>query len=300
MGLFRDPIFLAAGLILILVEWGLRRLAGRSYSWGGAFASLGVAIGDMVSRLTGGVVIGLAALAIARLSPWHWPLDDWRSWVVGFFGVEFAYYWFHRWSHEVRWLWATHNVHHSAAEFTFPAAIRLGWTSLVSGGWIVYMPLVMAGMDPVMLATLLGLNLKYQFLLHTELVGRLGPLEWVFNTPAHHRIHHACNAAYLDRNYGGVLIVFDRLFGTFAEERPDEPVRYGLTEPLESRNPFIIAFREWQWIGRDLKAARSFRDIRTILFGRPGAFRGAVADKKMPRSGDRGIEAVSGGVARKG
>ncbi|MBY0421837.1 MAG: sterol desaturase family protein, partial [Parvularculaceae bacterium] len=210
-------------------------------------------------------------VALHAASPVKRDAADWRVWVAGFFAVEFAYYWMHRWSHTVRWLWTSHSVHHSAAEFTLPAAIRLGWTNVFSGAWLVFAPLMLLGFPPLVVVVLLAANLKYQFLLHTELVGKLGPLEWILNTPSYHRVHHASNPVYLDRNFGGVLIVFDRLFGTFAAERNEEKIVYGLVEPLRSNNPFAIALHEWGRMGRDALRARDAGEIWTALFGRPGA-----------------------------
>jgi sterol desaturase/sphingolipid hydroxylase (fatty acid hydroxylase superfamily) len=156
-------------------------------------------------------------------------------------------------------MWATHSVHHSAEQMTLLSSLRLGWTNLFSAGWIVYVPLVLAGFDPLLVFTLLAFNLRYQFFLHTEAVGRLGPIEWVFNTPAHHRLHHASNPAYIDRNYGGVLIVFDRLFGTLAKEVEGEPIRYGLAHRPATANPLTLAFREWRLMLGDMWRARSLR-----------------------------------------
>jgi sterol desaturase/sphingolipid hydroxylase (fatty acid hydroxylase superfamily) len=154
---------------------------------------------------------------------------------------------------------------------TLLASFRLGWTNLFSAGWAFYVPLVLLGFPPVMVVTLLALDLRYQFFLHTEAVGRLGPLEWVLNTPAHHRLHHASNTAYLDRNYGGVVIIFDRLFGTLAREQPDDPIRYGLAHRAPAPNPFRLAFREWGIMLRDAWRARSLRALGRALFAPPGA-----------------------------
>jgi sterol desaturase/sphingolipid hydroxylase (fatty acid hydroxylase superfamily) len=169
----------------------------------------------------------------------------------------------------VRWLWASHAVHHTPEEMTFLSALRLSWTNLLSFGWLFYLPLVLIGFDPRLVFTVLAIDLHYQFFLHTEAVGKLGPLEWVLNTPAHHRVHHASNADYLDCNYGGMVIVFDRLFGTLRMERADEPIRYGLAHPLNTLRPFAVAFGEWRRLFADLFRARSPRAILRIAFGRP-------------------------------
>jgi sterol desaturase/sphingolipid hydroxylase (fatty acid hydroxylase superfamily) len=266
----RSPVFLAVVLLLVIAEAVWRRwVARRGYDFGAAAASIGVAAGNILLKPVSAAVTTLVMVGLEPYAVWRLPADDWRTWVAGFVAVEFVYYWFHRWSHTIRWLWASHAVHHSANEFTLPAAVRLGWTNLLSGGWLLFAPLVLVGFPPLMIAALLAANLSYQFLLHTELVGRLGPLEWVLNTPSHHRVHHASNGRYLDRNFGGVVIVWDRLFGTFADEVAEEPVRYGLTKPVASRNPFVIALHEWGNMGRDILKARSWKDRARAAFGRP-------------------------------
>ncbi len=266
----RSPIFLLIAILLVFAEWMWRtRFSHRGYDASAAFASLGVAFGNfLIKPLTAGIVT-FSFLAIENATPLHLEIGDWRTWVIGFFAVEFAYYWFHRWSHKVRWLWATHAVHHSAQEFTLPAAIRLGWTGVVSGGWLIFAPLVALGLPAITVAVLLGGNLLYQFFLHTEAVGKLGPLEWVLNTPSHHRVHHASNAEFIDRNFGGVVIVFDRIFGTFAVEREDVTLRYGLVREMNSKNPIVIALHEWGRIWKDARSAKSARGFVAALFGAP-------------------------------
>jgi sterol desaturase/sphingolipid hydroxylase (fatty acid hydroxylase superfamily) len=267
--LIRDPWFISGVILLTVLEAIWRFRSGKGYDVKGAAASFGVAAGNFATKPLNAIIIGGTFVWLASLTPLKLPMDDWRVWALGFIGVEFCYYWFHRWSHLVRWMWASHAVHHTAQEMTFPAAIRLGWTGAISGGWICFAPLILLGFHPAMVATLLGFNLAFQFLLHTESVGRLGPLEWVFNTPSHHRVHHACNDDYLDKNFGGVLIVFDRMFGTFAEETREVPLRYGLTTGFSSRNPLEIALQEWGAMFKDVRIAQKGRVI-AVLFGRPG------------------------------
>jgi len=266
----RSPFLLLTMLAFVIGEVVWRtRIARRGYNVHGALASLGLGVGNVLIGGAQAIVLAAIFLAAAKIAPVHWSIGNWRTWVVGFFAVEFAYYLFHRASHRVRWIWASHAVHHSPEEMTFLSAIRLGWTNLLSGGWLFQLPLVLAGFDPRLVFGLLAFNLHYQFFLHTESVGRLGPLEWVLNTPAHHRVHHGSNAAYLDRNFGGVLIVFDRLFGTFAAERPDDPIRYGLVHPLGTNNPLKIAFGEWRRLASDLRRAGSFGAAARIALGPP-------------------------------
>jgi sterol desaturase/sphingolipid hydroxylase (fatty acid hydroxylase superfamily) len=169
----------------------------------------------------------------------------------------------------VRWLWATHAVHHSATHFNLSAAIRLGWTGQLTGAFVFFLPLAWIGFPPVTIGGMLAAGLLYQFFLHTALPVRLGPLEWILNTPAHHRVHHSCNEACLDKNYGSVLIVFDRLFGTFAVPPQDEPLRFGLKGRAPSNNPLVIALGEWRHLFSDAARARGLRAKLKVLFGAP-------------------------------
>ncbi|CAN5245651.1 hypothetical protein BH10PSE17_BH10PSE17_29770 [soil metagenome] len=173
----------------------------------------------------------------------------------------------------MRLFWTSHLVHHSVEHLNLSAAYRLGWTSNLTGAGLFFVPLIWLGIEPTVVVVTMAANLLYQFWLHTELVPKLGPIEWIFNTPSHHRAHHASNPRYLDRNYGGILIVFDRLFGTFAEERADDPCRYGLVEPLRSGNPFRIALHGWFTLGRDIASdlrQGHWRRLPWRLFAPPG------------------------------
>lgn len=266
----RSPLWLVLMLALVLVELVWRVRSERGYDGNTALTTLGLVAGNVPAAALNAVVLGAVYGAVWALAPIHLPLDDWRTWVAGFVAVEFAYYWFHRLSHRVRWLWATHAVHHSAEQMTLLSSLRLGWTNLVSGGWLCYVPLVCVGFDPRLVIGLLALDLRYQFFLHTEARISFGPLEWLLNTPSHHRVHHGSNAPYLDRNYGGVVIVFDRLFGTFAAERPDEPIRYGLVGRAAESNPIKLSVREWRAIARDVLAATNLREALHAMFAPPG------------------------------
>ncbi len=261
------PIFVSLVLIEAAISWWKGRAA---YTWRESLASIGVGVGH---KLTGMIKIG-ASGGVAYYAWEHRltevPLNSWWGILALFIGVELAYYWFHRLSHEVRWMWASHSVHHSAEHLNVLAAYRLGWTGFLSGGWLVFMPLVWIGFHPAAVFLTLGLNLIYQSWIHTDLIPKLGWLEYVLNTPSNHRVHHATNADYLDRNYGGVLIIFDRLFGTYVEERNDQPCRYGLVKQVGSHNPLRIAFHEWINMGRDAIRARSPGELAGYLFGRPG------------------------------
>lgn len=274
-------VFLSVVALVALVEFIWRRRSGRGYDLGALGGTLGVFVGQVFAQGLTVIVVAAALSAAFAIAPIQWPMDHWFTWVALFFGVEFVYYWQHRFSHTIRWFWATHAVHHSPNEFTLPAAMRLGWTGGVTGNWVYYIALALIGFHPAAISMLLLINLRYQFFLHTEAVGKLGPLEWVLNTPSHHRVHHGSNPEYLDKNYGGVLIIFDRLFGTFQAERVDAPVVYGLTTPVTSNNPFVIALHEWVAIGGELKRAQSVREAGHILFARPGRKFKTVEDDQV-------------------
>ncbi len=191
----------------------------------------------------------------------------WWAWVLAFFADDLSYYVFHRTSHECRLWWASHVVHHSSQRYNLGTALRQTWTgSLYSFIFWMWMPLV--GFPPVMILTMQAISLLYQFWIHTELIENMGPLEYVLNTPSHHRVHHASNPEYLDKNHAGTLIVWDRLFGTFAPEKT--PVVYGLTKNIDTYNPVRIAFHEWADILRDVSKAGNWSERWYLIFGRPG------------------------------
>ncbi|MGR5360077.1 sterol desaturase family protein [Vibrio mediterranei] len=163
---------------------------------------------------------------------------------------DFFYYWFHRASHRIRWMWAAHVVHHSSENMNFSTAFRQSLMYPLAGMWLFWMPLVIIGFDPKWVVFVVLLNLGLQFFVHTQWIRRLGPLEWVINTPSHHRVHHGVNAQYIDKNYAGILIVWDRMFGTFEPEV--EEVRYGISKPVNSFNPITVTFAEWKDMLNDL------------------------------------------------
>lgn len=244
----------------------------EAYDWRAALASLADFLlrEFLVRRL---LPLGLAAPVIA----WVWQnrlttvqLDTVSAFALLFLGQEFCYYWFHRASHRVRWFWATHAVHHSPEQLNLSASYRFGLTGRLSGSTLFYVPLIWLGFPPAAVFLTLSLNLLYQYWLHTTWIPKLGWFEYIFNTPSHHRVHHASNPEYLDANYGGVLIIFDRLFGTFIGERADVPCRYGLVKPLRSYNPIKIAFHDWVQMARDLRQAKSWRARFMHMFGPPG------------------------------
>jgi sterol desaturase/sphingolipid hydroxylase (fatty acid hydroxylase superfamily) len=260
------PVVLTA--ISAEIAWYLL-VQRRAYPWREMFASVVIRILQIPLRFVTPLVVGPVAYFVWRHRVATVPLDTAWGLALLFLGEEFVYYWAHRAGHEVRWVWASHVVHHTPEHIHLASAFRLGLTELLSGNWLFRMPLYLLGFNPVAVAAVMGINVSYQFFLHTDLIGRLGPLEYVLNTPAHHRVHHASNRQYLDRNYGGILIVFDRLFGTFAREEPGTRITYGLVHPIGSLNPIRIVFHEWVAIARDIWRARSWRERLRLAFGRP-------------------------------
>ena len=201
---------------------------------------------------------------------WTLPLDHWSGWAACFIVQEFCYYWYHRAAHRIRWFWCTHAIHHSPNQLNLSAAYRFGWTGRLTGTLLFFLVGPWLGVPPRILLILLSLNLLYQFWVHATWIPRLGPLEWILNTPSAHRVHHAANLEYLDGNYGGVLIVFDRLFGTYIAERADVPPRYGLVKPMTSYNLLVVEFDQWRALWRDLRQATSWRERLSYLVMPPG------------------------------
>ena len=260
---------LLVGLGLVEFLW-IRLLQKNSYPWADVAASIGIKIGRRLIKLATAGLLAPVYFWAWDHRLWQIPLKGIAGWATAFMMVEFAYYWQHRMHHEIRWMWAAHRTHHSTNWFNILTTSRTSVTGLISGDWLFYVPLAWLGVHPLAIFLLIAVNLTYQIWLHTEMVPKLGPLEWVLNTPSHHRVHHAVNPRYLDTNYGGVLIIFDRLFGSFAAENKTDPCRYGLVKPETSHNPFVIVFREYVAIARDLYRARSLREIAGYLFGPPG------------------------------
>jgi sterol desaturase/sphingolipid hydroxylase (fatty acid hydroxylase superfamily) len=283
-----------AFVVLILVEMVALKAGARGrYDAADAAASLSMGLGNRaVGLVTGfiklGVFYGVAQFALFDI-PWAW----W-SLLLCFLGEDLAYYWFHRVAHERRWFWASHVVHHTSQHYNLTTALRQTWTGDVSLSFVFWLPLILVGFPVEMVILFSAISLVYQFWIHTETIGRLGLIEWVFNTPSHHRVHHGTEPYYLDRNYAGVLIIWDRLFGTFEEE--DERPTYGVLSNLGTLNPFRIAFHEWVGIARDVAQARSLAEVWGYVMGPPGwrpdASRRTSADVKAAWEARQKAQAV--------
>lgn len=265
------PFFLAT---LGLESW----LVGRREHEDGSDAQLaGFTLKDSLASLSMGlgflaVNAGLALLPFAGLAWLHqYRLFDirpvWWAWVLLLFAEDFCYYWFHRLHHEVRVLWAAHINHHSSTHYNLTTALRQSWTTPFTG-FIFWAPLPLLGFPVSMILIQKSISLLYQYWLHTELIGRLGWFETIFNTPSHHRVHHGRNPIYLDRNHAGIFIIWDKIFGTFEPEA--ERVDYGLTRNIHTYNPVRIAFHEWAAMLKDAWNAKTWHGRIGYLVMPPG------------------------------
>lgn len=261
------PFFLLTlgGEIGTLARWKREGRQVVGYELRDTLASLAMGIGSLF-------IVGAINFATFSLATFlaRWRITDlgegWLGWAVALIGWDFSFYWHHRVEHENRLLWACHVNHHSSRHYNLSTALRQPWTPFPTV--LFYAPWALFGVRPWMIMVSGGLNLVYQYWIHTEVIRSLPRwFELVFNTPSHHRVHHASNPRYLDKNYAGVLIVWDRLFGTFEAE--GEPVVYGLTKNISSFNPFVIAFHEYAAIARDLRDARGIGDRIGILWHGP-------------------------------
>ena len=260
------PIVVGTSFIEALV---LSRRGG--YDW----RATGVSLLDLALRVAVQIFLPLSIATPLVLLAYEQrvssiALDSAPALLALFIGQEFCYYGYHRAAHRVRWFWCSHVVHHSPNQLNLSAAYRIGIFGRLTGTALFFVPLVWLGFPPRVVFAMLQLNLLYQFWIHATWIPRLGWLEYVLNTPSAHRVHHATNLDYLDANYGGVLIVFDRLFGTYRAERDDLPCRYGLVTPVTTYNPLRIEFEPWRQLGRDLLRARSLRALAGALLMPPG------------------------------
>lgn len=269
-----EPVLLAIPVFVLFVaaEWiSARTLEAREpggYEARDAATSLVLGASSQLFWFLGKLAgLVLYSAVWVYIAPWHLSPSAWYTWVLAIVGTDFLYYWYHRAAHRIRLIWATHQAHHSSEYYNFATALRQKWNN--SGEIVAWLPLPLLGVPPWMVFTGFSVSLIYQFFVHTERVGRLwSPLEYIFNTPSHHRVHHGSDAEYLDRNYGGILIIWDRMFGTFRAEahRPT----YGLTTPVGTYNPLRLELYEYVAIWRDVRSSRRWRDRIGYTFGPPG------------------------------
>lgn len=256
-----NPILLAipAFLLLIAVEFLVSRYQKKKvYVFNDFVNNISAGVSEQLfSALTKLLTIFCYAFIANHFTLFIIDTSSVYQWVLLWLMVDFCYYWMHRAMHRCTFLWAGHSVHHQSEQYNLSVALRQGMIqSLFS--WIFYLPLAILGYPVWMFAIVSSLNTLYQFWIHTTLIKKMGPLEWFLNTPSHHRVHHGTNKEYIDKNYAGSLIIWDKLFGTFEPEQA--PVTYGVTEPLETWNPFyanIKVLMDVLYYGRALK---NFKD----------------------------------------
>ncbi|MFY9265706.1 MAG: sterol desaturase family protein [Solirubrobacterales bacterium] len=221
--------------------------------------------------------IAILAWLLSNVAPWELPADQPYTYILLFFADDFAFYWYHRVHHEVRLFWAQHVVHHSSERFNLSTALRQQWVLMTELPF--WAPLALLGFSPAMIVGMHAVSLMYQYWIHTEAIGKMPRwYESVFNTPSHHRVHHGSNPQYLDRNYGGVLIIWDRIFGSFEPE--GDRVVYGLTKNIHSYNPLKVFAHEWIAIWRDVRAAPTWRRKFGHMFRGPGWTPDSDEDKR--------------------
>lgn len=214
-----------------------------------------------LSIVSGIAFVFLSAFAVAEIP--HTAL----SWVICFILMDFCYYWMHRWDHKIRFLWTMHSVHHSSEEYDFTTALRMFWLVSLTQ-WLFYVPLVLIGFSPIQVVVCMTLQPFYGLWLHTEKIGRIPVFEQLFNTPSFHRVHHGTNRQYLDKNFAGILVIWDRMFGSYAPEV--EKINYGLTKAINTQNPLKVGFHEFIELGSAMRRANNWNDRVRYLIKGPG------------------------------
>lgn len=260
------PLF----LVLIIAEaWYWRRRNAAMYSLLDTVSNAGLALMHQAAdALAWTAVIGVYYV-VHQYRLFDLPAASWWTIAALVVAQDFFYYGFHRASHRVRWMWASHVTHHSSERLNLSTAFRQSLTYPISGMWLFWLPLAWLGFEPTHIVAVVAINLGFQFFVHTQAIGRLGWLEQVFNTPSHHRVHHARNPKYIDRNFAGVLIIWDKLFGSFVAEDPAQPCEYGIIGQIHSHNPLTLTFHEWVAMIRDVRASLGIVSAFGQLFGPP-------------------------------
>lgn len=256
--------FFLFNLVLITSEiiWDL--ITAKKRRWNDTLANISIFVmNQLLEKTILGSLGVIFLIPISMLSIYQIPLNIY-TWIAAFFVADFTYYWMHRLEHEHRILWASHSVHHSSQDYNLTISMRL---SIVEGlfEWMFLIPMVLVGFSPFQAIIGLVLVAQFQTWIHTEKIGKLGWLDEIFNTPSVHRVHHGSNNKYLDKNYGGFLIIWDKLFGTY--QREEEKVVYGLTKNIETNNPITINFIEYRNIWKEVKRCKNLKDKLKIIFG---------------------------------
>jgi len=281
------PFFLLA----LLLELAVDRIKGRNYFRtndainslsAGTLSTTGGYFTGFIGLFFWGYVLENFSIIDMPLTWFDASLSGIILWVVAALAWDFSYYWFHRFSHEISIFWAAHAVHHQSEDYNLSTALRQTSTDFLFS-WVFYVPLFLIGFPLEVLLTVKAVNLIYQFWVHTQFVRRLGVLDYVLVTPSNHRVHHAQNERYIDKNYGGMLILWDRMFGTFQDERDDEPVVFGVRKPLANWNPFWANLQVYDYLWFDAVHTKRWRDKLGVWF-RPTGWRPEDVAQRYPKS----------------
>ena len=270
--LYDDPIMFAGPVfaLIILTEVVISIQRKRElYEFKDSAASFGTTVGVVLIGSVTKTGAYLVMMAVYQFRLFDFDVAMWWYWVLLFFAEDFTFYWHHRLSHEIRVLWAAHVNHHSSQKLNYSVAIRQSWVEVIYK-YIFWLWLPLIGFDPLYILLFQSFNVIYQFWPHTQLIHKVGPIEWIFNTPSHHRVHHSSNAIYLDRNHAGILIIWDRMFGTFQEELDEEPCVYGITNNINTFNPLKFQALGYIDLWKDISQAEKISDKLRYIFKPPG------------------------------
>lgn len=280
-------------LLLSLEAWFSYRENKNLYETKDTWTSLGLGIGNVIVGFITKAMIWACFMFLYQFRIFELNAGVWWYWILLFFADDFSYYWFHRTAHNVNWFWASHVVHHSSQHYNLAAALRQTWTGNLTGSFLFWAWMPLIGFHPTWILFMQQISLIYQFWIHTETVDKLPkPLEFILNTPSHHRVHHGSNIKYLDKNHAGILIIWDRMFGTFQpeEERPT----YGLTKNIRSFNPIVIALKTWAELFKTAMHSGSLRNAVNYFIQPPGwSHDGSTRTVKQIRSSTTPVEVHS-------
>ncbi|HEV7381932.1 MAG TPA: sterol desaturase family protein [Dyadobacter sp.] len=266
--LYAIPVFVFS-LIAEILYFRHQQKHDNHYKVKDTTSSLSMGIGNVVTGFVSKAVVFGALVLVYQFRILELTRNVWWYWMLIFFADDFSYYWFHRMSHQIRYFWASHVVHHSSEFYNLGTALRQTWTGNITGSFLFYLWMPLVGFHPIDIVFMQAVSLLYQFWIHTEAIDKMPRFfEFIFNTPSHHRVHHGSDIKYLDKNHAGILIIWDRMFGTFQNEK--ERPKYGLTQNLATYNIFSIAFHEWKSIINDISKAPNLKAVLGYIFGPPG------------------------------
>ncbi len=256
--------FFIFNLSIIILEIVVDLITKKSRRWKDTIANITIfGINQVLEKTIVGAIGILALMPVHYITPLSIPMNAW-TWILAILAADFTYYWMHRIEHEHRILWGNHSVHHSSEDYNLTVSMRLSIVEPLIE-WIFLIPMILVGFSPFQAIVGLIFVAQFQTWIHTERIGKLGWLDWLFNTPSVHRVHHGSNRKYLDKNYGGITMIWDHLFGTYQKE--EEKVVYGLTKNINTNNPLTINFIEYKNIYKEVKRCRTVKDALRIIFG---------------------------------